>query len=856
MKRLLPIFLPALSLFASVSFAQQPALDGATDPATFQLPPDFKAELVYSVPKDQQGSWVAITTDPRGRIIAANQTGGLFRVTPPGGGKPVNVEPIKTGTVGAHGLLYAFDSLYVMVNEQGERGIWRLKDTNGDDQFDEEKLILKINHSMSEHGVHGLALSPDGKSIYFANGNHTQLPEGTGIKRPLAYSEDHVVPRLWDANGHAANVMAPGGYIGKVDPDGKNVELFCIGFRNQYDIAFDQNGELFTFDSDMEWDIGSPWYMPTRINHCVSGADYGWRSGAGRWPAYYADSLPAVVDIGPSSPVGVTFGTQAKFPAKYQRAFFACDWTYGTMYAVHLKPDGASYLGDKEEFIAGKPLPFTDVLIHPDGSMYFSIGGRGVKSALYRVVYTGKENTAPIGIPPVTQEVKLRRDLEKFHVAAASPDVVGKVWPYLGNKDRFIRFAARVALEHQPVASWADKALAEKNPQVAIEALIALARMGDKALQPKLIAALLKFDFAKLPGDLPLPILRAWQLTITRMGKPSPEACETIISKLDPVFPSSDPFINRELVGLLVALDSPTIVAKTVSTLDTAKDAGISVGNEKLLARNTEFGGQTRSADASRPNRQAIAYAYALRNAKVGWTPEMQKTFFGWFPRTASWSGGNSFKKFLQNIRKDALANTVSDDAIRATMDALSQKAPEAAPSNIVLPKGPGKAYTVEDVVALAKGGLNDRNFEQGKAMYTATLCSKCHLFAGEGGNIGPDITGAGSRYSLRDLMENIIDPSKVINEQYVSTQIEKKDGNIVVGLVTMDENEKLFVMSSPLAPEEVTVVDKHDVKSRKPFNVSMMPPGLINSLNEDELLNLVAYILSAGNKNDKAFKK
>ena len=84
-----------------------------------------------------------------------------------------------------------------------------------------------------------------------------------------------------------------------MDPDGKNLELFCYGFRNEFDIAFDLSGELFTYDADMEWDIGSPWYRPTRVNHCVSGADYGWRSGSGKWPNYYPDSLPTTLDIGP-----------------------------------------------------------------------------------------------------------------------------------------------------------------------------------------------------------------------------------------------------------------------------------------------------------------------------------------------------------------------------------------------------------------------------------------------------------------------------------------------------------------------------------------------------------------------------
>ena len=117
--------------------------------------------------------------------------------------------------------------------------------------------------------------------------------------------------------------------------------------------------------------------------------------GTGKWPAYYVDSLPAVVDVGPGSPVGVTFGYGAKFPAKYQNALFILDWTFGTIYALHFEPAGASYQGVKEEFLSKTPLPLTDAAIGPDGAMYFTVGGRGTQSALYRVIYTGKESTAP-----------------------------------------------------------------------------------------------------------------------------------------------------------------------------------------------------------------------------------------------------------------------------------------------------------------------------------------------------------------------------------------------------------------------------------------------------------------------------
>ncbi len=122
--------------------------------------------------------------------------------------------------------------------------------------------------------------------------------------------------------------------------------------------------------------MGSPWYRPTRINPCVSGADYGWRSGSCKWPEYYADSLPATVNIGPGSPTGVTAGTGAKFPAKYQRAIYAADWTYVTKSAIHSTPKGGSYESVKEEFVSGRHLPFTDMPIHPkDGAMYFATGG-------------------------------------------------------------------------------------------------------------------------------------------------------------------------------------------------------------------------------------------------------------------------------------------------------------------------------------------------------------------------------------------------------------------------------------------------------------------------------------------------
>ncbi len=219
-----------------------------------------------------------------------------------------------------------------------------------------------------------------------------------------------------------------------------------------------RDGELFTYDADMEYDFNTSWYRPTRINHVVSGAEYGWRNGAGKWPEFYPDNLPPVVNIGPGSPTGMTFGYGAKFPAKYQDALFALDWSWGKLYAIHLEPDGATYKATKEEFVSGAPLPLTDAIIHPkDGAMYFTIGGRRVQSGLYRVTYTGSEARRRVAAAHGERQASdamratCAHQLEAFH-GKQDPKAVEAAWPHLGDKDRFIRWAARTAIEHQPVA--------------------------------------------------------------------------------------------------------------------------------------------------------------------------------------------------------------------------------------------------------------------------------------------------------------------------------------------------------------------------------------------------------------------
>ena len=195
------------------------------------------------------------------------------------------------------------------------------------------------------------------------------------------------------------------------------------------------------------------------------------------------------------------------------------------MYAIHIEPSGATYKATKEEFLSRTPLPLTDNAVGPDGALYFTIGGRGTQSELFRVTYVGTESTAPVDAHDAkfADLRALRHRLEPYHRKADDPaEAVAFAYPFLGHDDRFIRYAARVALEHQDVKLWQDRVLAERDPETLITGAVGLARQGDKSLQPRLIAALDRLDLGSLPEAQQLELLRAWQLVFIRMGEPDP----------------------------------------------------------------------------------------------------------------------------------------------------------------------------------------------------------------------------------------------------------------------------------------------------------------------------------------------
>ena len=835
-----------MSLFAP-NVVDTPAASDVPGPLSVPLqsikvPDGFKVDLVYTVPLEEQGSWVALTPDDSGRLITSDQFGGLYRVTVGEGTSETTAERIDVPIGQVQGLLYAYDSLYAVVNNLNktagediaqENGLYRLQDSDGDDQFDKVTLIRRLEstgteNAHGEHGPHTLQLGPDGQ-IYFLTGNGIKVPQDVEPTSPYRdWADDFLVP--------SGDLYVPGGWVARTNRTGTRWELLCGGLRNPYDIAFNLEGELFTADADSEGDIGTYWYRPTRVNHILSAAEYGWRYDTGpwlrhgKWPDYYPDSVGSVVDIGHGSPAGVTFGTGARFPAKYQRAMFVCDWAKAQIYAIHMQHEGASYSATGEPFLAGEAMPLTDIVVNHDGAMYFTIGGRRTQSGIFRIRYVGDEPTDPV--EPLNNLLAskardLRRRLERFH-GRSDPRAVEEAWPHLDSVDRTLRYAARIAIEHQELPVWQDRALTEDRLTASIQVMLALARVGGPELQEKVLERLNRLPLDEFSDAQLLDVLRVYSLAFIRMGGKRPEVSGPAISRLEPLFPSSNETLNRALCQLLVYLGSPGVIDEALNLLGTSQNA------------------EDRSF-----------YIAELSQLTGGWNFQQRRAYFSLTgPHAlARFRGNEPAMRLINSSRATAVAQLSNEDkealleAIEGPPD-LSTK--QQLDSDFEVSRAVVQQWQLADLIPSLRQVESGRSYPTGKSAYEAAQCAKCHRVGGQGGTTGPDLTTVGSRFDTQYLLEALLVPSKVISDRYRNEIIETEDGLVITGRVVYDDGQHLRIRTDPFTHNSTEVaVDNIEIRTHS--EISEMPEGLLNILTEEEILDLIAY-LSAGGDPDHRF--
>ena len=265
---------------AKVAKKAAPPPPPATPIDRIKAPKGFKVELLYTVPRDSQGSWVNLTVDPKGRLITSDQYGKLYRVTPPGDrrSRPARSRSSRSPSRSARpraalGVRQPCMSSSTSTGQVSERPLPR-QGHRRRRRPRQGRAASASSRATASTARMPLSWRPMASRSTSSPATRPKLPELAGSLVPRDWGEDNLLPRMVDGRGFMTNEKAPGGYVCRVDPDGKDWELVSMGYRNAYDLAFNRSGDLFTFDSDMEWDMNTPWYRPTRVNLVASGADY------------------------------------------------------------------------------------------------------------------------------------------------------------------------------------------------------------------------------------------------------------------------------------------------------------------------------------------------------------------------------------------------------------------------------------------------------------------------------------------------------------------------------------------------------------------------------------------------------
>ena len=237
------------------------------------------------------------------------------------------------------------------------------------------------------------------------------------------------------------------------------------------------------------------------------------------------------------------------------------------------------------------------------------------------------------------------------------------------------------------------------------------------------------------------------------------------------------------------------MITKTIALMQQESKQTSNENIAELLARNKGYGGPIAQMLANSADLQKFLYAFALRNLREGWTPEQRKFYFQFVSGLRSKSGGSSYQGFINNMDKEAFDNC--SDLERLAIEAAGLRKPFKV-KELPKPQGPGRDWKLDELVQYAEPKLKGRDFKNGQKMFAAARCVICHRFNGEGGATGQDLSQVAGRYSLKDLGESILEPSKVISDQYRASVVATSSGKIYTGidelLVGVEAGEALVV--------------------------------------------------------------
>ena len=143
----------------------------------------------------------------------------------------------------------------------------------------------------------------------------------------------------------------------------------------------------------------------------------------------------------------------------------------------------------------------------------------------------------------------------------------------------------------------------------------------------------------------------------------------------------------------------------------------------------------------------------------------------------------------------------------------------------------------------------------RGSLAFQKAKCDQCHVVAGHGIPIGPDLSRIGETYHGDKLMKQILEPSSEINKDFRTYVFELKNGTLMTGVIQEETESKLELIPNLLNPESTVSIDKKQIHARTASRVSSMPEGMMNVLTKQEALDVIAYLQAGGYNPPKHLK-
>ena len=834
-----------LSIPAAICFT---AFSNAVTP-TFPQSPDGSVKVTLFASEPEIVTPIGITVDPHGRVFVI-ESNSHFRPKDYKGAVTDRIrilaDPKNTGHADEITTFYEGENFLmnlvadrdgsILVSSRNE--IFRLVPGNGTDEKPRKISLAKLDTAGNypHNGLHGMALAADG-SLYFGIG------ENFGAPWVLSGTDDR---KLRDSNGTGA--------VFHVDARGRGLEMVASGFWNPFGMGMDPTGNVWAVDNDPD---GRP---PCRLIQVVPGGDYGYKFRYGRtglhplqaWDGELPGTLRMVTGVG-EAPCAVRW---------QQDRLLVSSWRDHQVQSYSLTPHGASYTAEMKPLLVGtddfRPVGLATA---PDGAMYitdwasgsYSVNGKG---RVWKLTFADHAAVAGDYKPTVAMlhAAKLRQSEEVPALIAAldDPDAttaqaaqyglsrladVEKInWASLTTAPQRIGLLAALLWRGNGFLPYLNDALKDPDDRVRQMAVRVIAEkevnecraqlellLKSDAMSPRLLGMTIA-AIGQLDGDKTgkIDAAKINSVLLTRMNA-SGATDQTKAVSLHMLMPTHPKIAMNQLQ---VLLQSPTrqLQLAAVRYLNSDTDAArypllAEITADEKLDANLRAEAIVGLADDAAARVDLLLELASGDEAIL--RRESLRSLRGMAPKLTS--------PQQEQLKKIAVKFPADADCVNRLLGQAASGQPlvtDTAAWQKILDQSPGDA-------------------EAGRRIFfhpSGPACYRCHMIEGRGRAIGPDLSMIGHSQSREHVLESILTPSREIAPLFTFWKVTTKDGKKVDGILLRrdGQSKEVYVDASGI---EVTVLES-SIVDRKIRKESIMPDGLIQSLTDQELRDLLALLI------------